>query len=56
MNKYRILWKITIYGESEVDAIDGREARTKADKGEDEEFKEVDSDNDWEVYDIIEID
>ena len=55
MKKYKVGWKSVRYAESLVEASDEEEAWKKAKKGDDEEFVEVDSVFDWEVYDVTEI-
>ena len=55
MKKFKIGWKSVRYAESLVEAKDEEDAWAKAKREEDEGFVEIDSDFDWEVYDIIEI-
>ena len=56
MTLYSIFWKSKRYGQSSVEAEDKIDAREKALNDEDnDDFEELDSDDDWEIDDIIEV-
>lgn len=49
---YKINWRATIYGQSFVEAKSVEEARKKAQRHEDYDFEEEDTEPDWEIGSI----
>jgi hypothetical protein len=49
MKAYNVLWKMSVYAQSIVEANDEEEAKEKAQKGQDYGFEENDPPNDWEI-------